>query len=160
IFRFLGSTGPRLGLETDGVRYDLTSAAPGFAGIASWLAMPDPIDAVHRAASKWRQFPISSDVTMLPPIDAQEVWASGVTYLRSKVARMQESKNEADIYNRVYDAARPELFFKATPGRVVRTVQPIRIRRDSTWNVPEPELVLVLSSKGKIVGYTIGNDVS
>lgn len=96
------------------------------------------------------------------PIENQEVWASGVTYLRSKVGRQEESKNAggSDFYARVYEAERPELFFKATPNRVVGPGGKVRIRRDSTWDVPEPELTLVITSKGNIIGYTIGNDMS
>ena len=99
---------------------------------------------------------------VLAPIQNQEVWASGVTYLRSKVGRQEESKNAggADFYARVYEAERPELFFKATPSRVVPPGGKVRIRKDSTWDVPEPELTLVITSSGKIVGYTIGNDMS
>jgi 2-dehydro-3-deoxy-D-arabinonate dehydratase len=96
------------------------------------------------------------------PIQNQEVWASGVTYLRSKVGRQEESKSAggSDFYARVYEAERPELFFKATPNRVVGPGGKVRIRKDSTWDVPEPELTLVITSKGNIVGYTIGNDMS
>jgi 2-dehydro-3-deoxy-D-arabinonate dehydratase len=101
-------------------------------------------------------------VTILAPIDLQEVWAAGVTYLRSKTAREEESASAggASFYDRVYTAPRPELFFKATPQRVVGPGQPIRARADSKWTVPEPELALVISPQLKIVGYTIGNDVS
>jgi 2-dehydro-3-deoxy-D-arabinonate dehydratase len=96
------------------------------------------------------------------PIGSQEVWAAGVTYLRSKQARMEESEQSggASFYDKVYDAERPELFFKATPQRTVGTNDYVRIRKDSTWNVPEPELVLVVNSDSKIVGYSIGNDMS
>lgn len=99
---------------------------------------------------------------IVAPIQNQEVWASGVTYLRSKVGRQEESKSAggSDFYARVYEAERPELFFKATPGRVVGPGGKVRIRRDSTWDVPEPELTLVITSKGNIIGYTIGNDMS
>lgn len=99
---------------------------------------------------------------VLAPIQNQEVWASGVTYLRSKVGRQEESKNAggSDFYARVYEAERPELFFKATPARVVGHNGTVRIRKDSTWDVPEPELTLVISSSGKIIGYTVGNDMS
>lgn len=99
---------------------------------------------------------------LLAPIGSQEVWAAGVTYLRSKVARMEEAKQAGggNFYDRVYDAERPELFFKATPHRVVRPMGNVRIRRDSAWNVPEPELGLVITSSGNIIGYTIGNDMS
>ncbi len=96
------------------------------------------------------------------PIGTQEVWAAGVTYLRSKEARMDEAKaSGGDIfYNKVYDADRPELFFKATSHRVVGTGEAINIRKDSDWDVPEPELTLLINSVGEIQGYTIGNDVS
>jgi 2-dehydro-3-deoxy-D-arabinonate dehydratase len=99
---------------------------------------------------------------LLPPIGSQEVWAAGVTYLRSRDARMEESKDTggADCYSRVYEAERPELFFKALPHRVVGHQQTVYIRKDSTWNVPEPELALYINASGVIQGYTIGNDMS
>jgi 2-dehydro-3-deoxy-D-arabinonate dehydratase len=102
------------------------------------------------------------DSALLPPIGNQEVWAAGVTYLRSREARREESKSAGggDFYDRVYDAARPELFFKATAHRVVGPGGPVRIRKDSRWNVPEPELTLLVNPKGRIIGYTIGNDMS
>jgi len=99
-------------------------------------------------------------VQLLPPLDEQEVWAAGVTYKRSREARERESAGAARFYDLVYNAERPELFFKATPPRVVGPGAAVRIRRDSRWNVPEPELALVVSPQGKIVGYTIGNDMS
>jgi len=99
-------------------------------------------------------------VPLLPPIDRQEVWAAGVTYTRSKVARMEESEAAASCYDRVYESPRPELFFKATPHRVAGHGQPLRIRVDSKWNVPEPEMTLVLNSRLQLVGFTIGNDMS
>ena len=103
-----------------------------------------------------------AEITLLPPIDEQEVWAAGVTYLRSKTAREEESASAgaASFYDRVYTAPRPELFFKATASRVVGPGQAIRARADSRWTVPEPELALVISPDLRIVGYTIGNDVS
>lgn len=108
-----------------------------------------------------RETPLAFDqVQWLPPIDAQEVWAAGVTYKRSQAARMEESEAAASCYDRVYTAARPELFFKATPNRVRGEGQSLRIRKDAKWNVPEPEVTLVLSSRLKIVGLTIGNDMS
>jgi 2-dehydro-3-deoxy-D-arabinonate dehydratase len=99
---------------------------------------------------------------LLAPVGSQEVWAAGVTYLRSKVARMEESKESggATFYDKVYDAQRPEIFFKANGSRVVAPLGKVRIRKDSAWDVPEPELVLVISSSGKIIGYSIGNDMS
>jgi 2-dehydro-3-deoxy-D-arabinonate dehydratase len=98
----------------------------------------------------------------LPPIGEQEIWASGVTYYNSKMGREEESKEAkgSDFYTRVYDAERPELFFKATKYRTVGSGDYVRIREDSTWDVPEPELTLVITSNGNIVGYTIGNDMS
>ncbi len=101
-----------------------------------------------------------SHARWLPPIDHQEVWAAGVTYQRSQSARMEESEAAASCYDRVYRAARPELFFKATPNRVSGHLGPLRIRQDSRWNVPEPEVTLVLSPDMKIVGLTCGNDMS
>jgi 2-dehydro-3-deoxy-D-arabinonate dehydratase len=99
---------------------------------------------------------------LLPPIGSQEVWAAGVTYLRSRTARMEESSaaGGADFYDKVYHAHRPELFFKATPHRVVGHGQPMSLRADSRWNVPEPELTLAFNSRGELLGYTIGNDLS
>ena len=97
---------------------------------------------------------------LLAPIEPlQEVWAAGVTYLRSRDARKEES-SAADVYQKVYDAARPEVFFKAAGWRVVANGQPVRIRADSGWNVPEPEMVLVINRGGEIVGYCAGNDMS
>lgn len=99
---------------------------------------------------------------LLPPIQSQEVWASGVTYFNSKLARQEESKEAGggDFYAKVYEADRPELFFKATAHRTVGHQGKVKIRKDSSWNVPEPELTLMISSGGKIIGYTIGNDMS
>ncbi|MDA1215122.1 MAG: fumarylacetoacetate hydrolase family protein [Planctomycetota bacterium] len=99
-------------------------------------------------------------VTFLAPIDHQEVWAAGVTYKRSQVARMEESETGASHYDRVYTAPRPEIFFKATPNRVSGPHQPVRVRADSEWSVPEPELTLIASPERKLVGFTIGNDMS
>ena len=101
-----------------------------------------------------------TEVTLLAPIDQQEVWAAGVTYKRSQTARMEESETSASCYDLVYEADRPELFMKATPHRVSGPGQPVRIRYDATWNVPEPEITCVVSSQGTLVGFTIGNDMS
>lgn len=116
------------------------------------ITMPDRLAAVDRdCLSK-----------LLAPIGSQEVWAAGVTYYRSRDARMQESKSSGggDFYDRVYDAPRPELFFKATPNRVVGPHGKVAIRDDASWSVPEPELALAVTPNGRIVGYTIGNDMS
>jgi len=101
-----------------------------------------------------------SQLTVLPPLDSQEVWAAGVTYLRSKKARMDESAFSASAYDRVYDAARPELFFKALAYKVAGPGEKVGIRRDAKWSVPEPELALVFNSRGELAGFTIGNDMS
>jgi 2-dehydro-3-deoxy-D-arabinonate dehydratase len=100
--------------------------------------------------------------TLLPPIDGQEVWAAGVTYFRSRTARMEESKSASggSFYDLVYNADRPELFFKAAAWRVLGSGGTVRIRRDARWNVPEPELALLISPGGRIIGCTIGNDMS
>ena len=99
---------------------------------------------------------------LLVPMQSQELWASGVTYYNSKLGRQEESKDAGggDYYERVYNADRPELFFKATVNRTVSSGGKVNIRKDSTWDVPEPELTLVITSSGKIIGYTIGNDMS
>ncbi len=101
-----------------------------------------------------------ADVSLLPPIEEHEVWAAGVTYKRSQTARMEESAAAASCYDRVYASPRPELFFKATPHRVRGTGQDLLIRADSNWNVPEPEIALVLNPRLDLVGFTIGNDMS
>ncbi|MFI5129533.1 MAG: fumarylacetoacetate hydrolase family protein [Chitinophagales bacterium] len=99
---------------------------------------------------------------IIAPVGKQELWACGVTYLRSKVGRQEESKvsGGADFYAKVYEAVRPEVFFKASAHRIVGHNNKVNIRKDSTWDVPEPELTLVVTSSGKIIGYTIGNDMS
>ena len=122
-------------------------------------ATPRERSAACLRARRNPSFP-SHSVRVLAPLDEQEVWGAGVTYERSKVAREQESDQAATFYDLVYKADRPELFFKATPSRVVGPGQPIRVRRDSSWCVPEPELALVLSPALELVGFTAGNDVS
>src|SRR6056297_1981936 len=107
-----------------------------------------------------RLIPLTPTGEMTRLIDHQEVWAAGVTYKRSQTARMEESEAAASCYDRVYQADRPELFFKATSHRVCGHRQLLRIRSDATWNVPEPEVTLVLCPKLRIVGLTIGNDMS
>ncbi len=126
------------------------------------LHVPNPLSA---ARAEWDRAGAASElavaaVQLVAPIDHQEVWGAGVTYERSKVAREEESERAATFYDQVYRADRPELFFKATPSRVVGPDQPIRVRQDTRWCVPEPELALVLSPQLRIVGYTVGNDVS
>lgn len=128
--------------------------------LAEILHAPNPAHAAKAAIdSAIAPEPLGKQ-TFLAPVDRQEIWAAGVTYKRSKVAREEESQGAAQFYDKVYTAPRPELFLKATPERVVGPGQPIRVRADSKWSVPEPELTLVVSPSMKIVGYTIGNDVS
>jgi 2-dehydro-3-deoxy-D-arabinonate dehydratase len=119
--------------------------------------------ALRKAARRAKPVKFSPDRDpLLAPLGSQEVWAAGVTYYRSRDARVEESKGAGggDFYSRVYDAPRPEIFFKANPHRVSGHRQKVRIRRDSKWNVPEPELAIVVNSAGKIAGYTICNDMS
>jgi 2-dehydro-3-deoxy-D-arabinonate dehydratase len=138
----------------------LDLAPTGLTSLTALLESRDPVAALRVAAhGPLPNHPVES-VRLHAPVERQEVWAAGVTYLRSKTARMEESEFSASAYDRVYDAERPEIFFKSMPDKVVPTGDRLGIRRDSTWNVPEPELALVLSSRGQIVGYTIGNDMS
>lgn len=125
------------------------------------IASPDVYQRVKAALSDRLVSP-PDESQLLAPIGSQEVWAAGVTYFRSRDARIEESKDAGGgtFYDRVYNAERPELFFKATAPRVVGPGQPVRIRADAKWSVPEPELTLLISSIGTITGYTIGNDMS
>ncbi len=134
-------------------------AAGHYSSLSSLLAAEDVAGAALALPATGEKIAIAT-ARLLPPIDAQEVWAAGVTYKRSQTARMEESEAAASCYDRVYQSPRPELFFKATPHRVRGSGDSLRIRSDATWNVPEPELTLVLSPSLKIVGYTIGNDMS
>jgi 2-dehydro-3-deoxy-D-arabinonate dehydratase len=135
------------------------SATPGINSLAELLAANDPAELARRASAAASPEALAG-LQLLPPVDRQEIWAAGVTYKRSKVARQEESVGAAQFYDKVYTAARPELFLKATPERVVGPGGTIRVRRDSRWSVPEPELTLVVSPDLRIVGYTVGNDVS
>jgi len=144
-----------------------TPNGPRWAANAYWLAQPFDLRSLlampHAELVPWIEHQLTAEPAQgawLAPIEAtQEVWASGVTYLRSRQARQAES-DMGDVYDRVYAAQRPELFFKAPGWRVMAPQQPLRIRADSTWNVPEPELTLVINRLGEIVGYTAGNDMS
>jgi len=136
---------------------DLSST--GLQSLSQLLSSERLVEFARDLPAAAQSIPLDS-VQWLPPIDDQEVWAAGVTYKRSQTARMEESEAAASCYDRVYTAARPELFFKATPNRCSGHLGKLRIRTDATWNVPEPELALVLSNQGKIVGYTVGNDMS
>lgn len=148
----------RIGLVTGDGLLDLTAA-----GIKAMFPLLESDDAVVTLDQLTKQ-PLPrvalSAVNLLAPVERQEVWAAGVTYLRSKAARMEESQFSANAYDRVYSAERPEIFFKSLSEKVVATGEPVGIRRDAKWNVPEPELALVLNSRGKIAGCTIGNDMS
>jgi 2-dehydro-3-deoxy-D-arabinonate dehydratase len=150
---------PHIGLvEGDRIR----PLGSGAGVLSELLHAENPRDWIEAATARGgsvETLPLAS-VRLLAPIDAQEVWGAGVTYERSKVARQEESEGAARFYDLVYRADRPELFFKATPSRVVGPGSPIRVRRDTHWCVPEPELGLVLSPELKLIGYTIGNDVS
>lgn len=124
------------------------------------LAAPDPAALAGELLKQSKTSEALDRATLLAPVCYQEVWAAGVTYKRSKIAREEESVGAAQFYDKVYTADRPELFMKASAWRVVGPGGKIRIRKDGKWNVPEPELALVISPALKIVGYTIGNDVS
>jgi 2-dehydro-3-deoxy-D-arabinonate dehydratase len=126
------------------------------------LASDDPCLRLEARIDGGQAPEVAPPTRFLAPIGKQEVWAAGVTYRRSCEARMEESKSArgSDFYDRVYAAERPELFFKSPGYRVVAPGACVRIRRDSRWNVPEPELTLLISASGKITGYTIGNDMS
>ncbi|TVS20266.1 MAG: 2-hydroxyhepta-2,4-diene-1,7-dioate isomerase [Planctomycetaceae bacterium] len=123
------------------------------------LDADDPLEVADFLVVRNRSISLET-AALLAPIDNQEVWAAGVTYRRSQVARMEESASSASCYDRVYTSPRPELFFKATPHRVSGPGEPLRIRSDSSWSVPEPEITLVLTSDMKLAGFTIGNDMS
>lgn len=137
------------------------AANEGPASIRELLQLPsrELTDIVDRIRSSDHTPVPAHDAILLAPIDSQEVWAAGVTYLRSRDARMEES-SEQDVYERVYNAERPEIFFKATPSRVSGPGEAVAIRADSTWDVPEPELALAINAHGEVIGFTVGNDMS
>jgi 2-dehydro-3-deoxy-D-arabinonate dehydratase len=148
-----------VGVIEDFTVLPLTLSGRQYNSLSDILEADDAMEVADFLADSSKKIALSK-VTLLPPIDEQEVWAAGVTYKRSQAARMEESAESASCYDRVYSSPRPELFFKANPHRVVGPRAPVRIRRDSQWNVPEPELALVLNSHLHLVGYTIGNDMS
>ena len=160
ICRFKNKTDDvRIGLVTDNsTLLDLTPA--GITELFPLLESDDPAAQLNRLATKNLPRVALAEVQLLAPVERQEVWAAGVTYLRSKTARMEESDFSATAYDRVYAAERPEIFFKSLAEKVVATSEAVGIRHDAKWNVPEPELALVLNSRGQIVGHTIGNDMS
>ena len=160
VCRFMTKAGghPRVGAASAHDRIaDLTAA--GVETLACLLDGADPAAAVTALAPTVPTLALA-EVVLLPPVEKQEVWAAGVTYLRSKTARMEESDFSASAYDRVYDADRPEIFFKSLSDKVVGSGDAVGIRADARWNVPEPELALVMNSRGKIVGCAVGNDMS
>jgi len=160
LVKFLGRDGrERAGVLQQAEIHPLRLENGQIQSLAELMEMADLLPMLDFLRDRTDPQPLDS-VTLLPPIDQQEVWAAGVTYKRSKAARMEESTVAASCYDRVYESPRPELFLKATPHRVVGHDAAIRIRQDSHWNVPEPELTLVLNSRLDLVGITIGNDVS
>jgi 2-dehydro-3-deoxy-D-arabinonate dehydratase len=163
-------TGPAWGVVAD-ERIEIVASDAGTNGafLASLLQLPRPARVLaerRRGAPSLTMaevFAAPSSAAaphLLPPLDLQEVWAAGVTYERSRVARMEETAGAEDFYDKVYSAERPELFFKGAASRVSGHNGPIRIRRDAAWNVPEPEIAVLVSAHGEIAGYTVGNDVS
>lgn len=172
---FEPDAGPRLAAVTEGQVYDLTATGrAAFASFNAWLNSVSQhglaeamlhlrdVAAELKAVYHWADLqhpPDSRHAHLLPPLDTQEVWAAGVTYLRSREAREEESR-QIGVYDKVYEAERPEIFLKATPRRVVGPYDFIRVRSDSRWSVPEPELTVLLSADLQVVGYTVGNDVS
>jgi len=151
-------TEPRVGLVHAGEIRDLWPA--GVRRLDALLEDADLADRLARLRGVTLPAWPLDQVRLLTPVESQEIWAAGVTYLRSKQARIEESDFSARAYDHVYEAPRPEIFFKALPEKVVASGEAVGIRRDARWNVPEPELTLVLNSSGSIVGFTIGNDMS
>lgn len=128
----------------------------------SFDALFNHVDLLNIAKQAVSGSPLTESVELAPLIGSQEVWAAGVTYFRSRSARMEESQDAggADFYDRVYRADRPELFFKATPSRVAEPEGPLHLRSDSKWMVPEPELTVAINCRAEIIGFTVGNDLS
>ena len=156
--RFQNSAGGiRVGQLVDA----FTVADLSAAGITSITELLEDSDHIQRVKALTGVPKVQlSEVKLLTPVEQQEVWAAGVTYLRSKKARMEESDFSANAYDQVYEAPRPEIFFKSLPDKVVHPGEPVGIRADSKWNVPEPELTLVINSAKEMVGVSIGNDMS
>lgn len=152
-----GAIRPGVQLDAETV-IDLSEA--GIVTLTQLLEEPSLPARIHELSRRPLSRIPMSEVRLLSPAERQEVWAAGVTYQRSKVARMEESDFSARAYNHVYEAPRPEIFFKALAEKVVGLRGAVGIRRDARWNVPEPELALVINSRGEIVGYTVGNDMS
>lgn len=161
ICRFtLDNQSVRIGFVDADQVYDISARFPSITAFLRWsIGRNDAGSALRKALTGTAPTAHVSSVTLLRPTDDQEIWASGVTYERSRVAREEESA-QSGIYDRVYTAPRPEIFFKATPSRVVGPMEDVAIRHDATWNVPEPELALVINPALEIIGYTVGNDMS
>ncbi len=169
---WLPDSGPTLGLVDGSLVYNLADAdAETFGSFSRMLGLENLPDRAERAAAGvrsragllWNDLDVAPDVRkphLLAPVTKQEVWAAGVTYLRSREARMEESAGGGSFYDKVYYSDRPELFLKGTSNRVAGPNAAIRIRKDSRWNVPEPELALLLGPAGSLVAFTAGNDVS
>ena len=162
--RFSDSQGvARLGLIHDGALYDISDRWPTLSVFLGWSGGRGDLAAelakALAGATPVSQFDQLSGAALLKPTDDQEVWAAGVTYERSRIAREEESAGSG-IYDRVYSAARPEIFFKATPSRTVGPGEGVAIRVDASWSVPEPELALVVNQQLELVGFTVGNDMS
>jgi 2-dehydro-3-deoxy-D-arabinonate dehydratase len=158
--RFTAAPHPdvRIGLVDSGSVRDLTAA--GVHRLDDLLERADLAEQLaHLRRATVPEWPLDQ-VRLLTPVESQEVWAAGVTYLRSKQARMDESDFSARAYDHVYEAVRPEIFFKSLPHKVVASGDAVGIRQDAHWSVPEPELALVVNSAGRIVGFSIGNDMS
>lgn len=161
-----------LGLISEGKFYDLTASDHHqYASMCTWLTsvagnLDQAFSTLEQMADELEPISTTDDllqseskIRLLAPLDEQEVWACGVTYEMSREARMRES-GEPTVYGRVYEASRPEIFFKSTPHRVVGPDEDVAIRGDSNWDVPEAEMVLVVTPQMEIIGYTIGNDMS
>jgi 2-dehydro-3-deoxy-D-arabinonate dehydratase len=159
VYRTGSDAPPRLGLiEGDRVVDVGAAGGPPSLAAALQLSAADLGSQLQNVSGSDQALPLS-DVTLDAPIDEQEIWAAGVTYLRSRDARMEES-TEKSVYDRIYEAERPEIFFKAMRNRVSGSGTTVAIRGDSSWDVPEPELTLVINAAGEVIGYTVGNDVS
>lgn len=160
VCRFKNQQGEiRIGLVADeATLVDLT--AGGVPRLETILEATDPVALVRKLNLDKLPRVAQTEVQLGAPVERQEVWAAGVTYLRSKTARMEESTYSANAYDRVYVAPRPEIFFKSLPEKVVGPGESVGIRSDAKWNVPEPELALVMNSQGRIMGHAIGNDMS
>lgn len=168
---FVPGQGPRIGVRIEDTVYDMTAAVGSAAtflrgtvgrvgeAVAELHEMVDSAAALYPAGD-FENPPDGKEPHWLAPVDSQEVWCAGVTYLRSRDARQVEAVDGGDVYARVYDADRPELFGKASGARVVGPLGDVGIRRDATWNVPEPELGIVFNPAMEIVGIVPGNDMS